>query len=91
MVSDFYYPNVGGVENHLHFLSLQLISMGHTIVIVTHAYPDKDVFSGIVTTKDGIKVYYLNLWVLYSQCTMPNIGLNLHIYRYKSINAGAYS
>jgi hypothetical protein len=29
MISDFFWPNVGGVESHIYQLSLQLMRMGH--------------------------------------------------------------
>lgn len=29
MVSDFFYPNFGGVENHIYQLAQCLISQGH--------------------------------------------------------------
>lgn len=29
MVSDFFYPDVGGVENHIYMLSTELIKRGH--------------------------------------------------------------
>ena len=31
MVSDFFYPNVGGVESHLHHLSQRLVHIGHKV------------------------------------------------------------
>ncbi len=31
MVSDFLYPNAGGVENHIYQLSQCLISQGHKV------------------------------------------------------------
>lgn len=31
MVSDFFYPNFGGVENHVYQLSQCLISQGHKV------------------------------------------------------------
>ena len=31
MVSDFLYPNAGGVENHIYQLSQCLISRGHKV------------------------------------------------------------
>ena len=33
MVSDFLYPNAGGVENHIYQLSQCLISRGHKVVM----------------------------------------------------------
>ncbi|XP_051938356.1 phosphatidylinositol N-acetylglucosaminyltransferase subunit A isoform X5 [Hippocampus zosterae] len=38
MVSDFFYPNMGGVESHIYLLSQCLIEKGHKVVVVTHAY-----------------------------------------------------
>ena len=53
MVSDFFYPNMGGVETHIYQLSHCLIERGHKIVIITHAYEDR---SGIRYLTGGIKV-----------------------------------
>lgn len=33
MVSDFFYPNFGGVENHIYYLSQCLIKLGHKVTI----------------------------------------------------------
>jgi len=34
MVSDFFFPNVGGVENHMYQLSQCLIRKGHKVNVV---------------------------------------------------------
>lgn len=31
MVSDFFYPNFGGVESHIYYLSQCLIKLGHKV------------------------------------------------------------
>lgn len=31
MVSDFFYPNFGGVENHIYYLSQCLLKFGHKV------------------------------------------------------------
>lgn len=31
MVSDFFHPNVGGVENHIYMLSATLLKRGHKV------------------------------------------------------------
>lgn len=56
MVSDFFYPNTGGVEAHIWQLSQCLIKLGHKVIVITHAYGDR---VGIRYMADGLKVYYL--------------------------------
>lgn len=60
MVSDFFYPNMGGVESHIYQLSQCLIEKGHKVVIATHAYGHR---SGVRYLTNGLKVYYLPLQV----------------------------
>jgi phosphatidylinositol N-acetylglucosaminyltransferase subunit A len=55
MVSDFFYPNVGGVENHVYMLSQCLLNTGHHVVIVTHAHGDR---TGVRYLTNGLKVCY---------------------------------
>ena len=31
MMSDFFYPNMGGVENHIYQLSQHLLTRGHKV------------------------------------------------------------
>lgn len=45
MVSDFFHPNIGGVESHIYHLAQNLMKMGHRVVILTHAY-QKDIGGG---------------------------------------------
>ncbi|RKP08669.1 hypothetical protein THASP1DRAFT_34611 [Thamnocephalis sphaerospora] len=68
MVSDFFYPNMGGVESHLFHLSQQLIRRGHKVIVVTHAYGNR---AGVRYVTNGLKVYYLPAWVGYQQATPP--------------------
>lgn len=63
MVSDFFYPNMGGVESHIYQLSQCLIEKGHKVVIATHAYGDR---RGIRYLTNGLKVYYLPLQVCFA-------------------------
>ncbi|XP_019740245.1 phosphatidylinositol N-acetylglucosaminyltransferase subunit A isoform X4 [Hippocampus comes] len=60
MVSDFFYPNMGGVESHIYLLSQCLIEKGHKVVVVTHAYGHR---KGVRYLTNGLKVYYLPLQV----------------------------
>eukprot|EP00775_Hariotina_reticulata_P007529 gene7529-7739_t len=68
MVSDFFYPNFGGVENHIYQLSQCLISQGHKVVVLTHAYGD---CGGVRHLTNGLKVYYLYRRPIHAQSTMP--------------------
>lgn len=78
MVSDFFYPNMGGVENHLFCLSQCLMNRGHKVIIVTHAYDDR---AGVRWLAGGLKVYYLPVLVMYNQCTLPTFVGNLWVLR----------
>ncbi|KAG8807735.1 hypothetical protein FRC17_004292 [Serendipita sp. 399] len=70
MVCDFFHPNVGGVENHIYILAVNLLRRGHKVVIVTHTYPPSR--SGIRWLVPGLKVYHVPLKVLISNATLPN-------------------
>ncbi|KAM8977033.1 phosphatidylinositol N-acetylglucosaminyltransferase subunit A [Pelodytes ibericus] len=79
MVSDFFYPNMGGVESHIYQLSQCLIERGHKVIIVTHAYGDR---KGIRYLTKGLKVYYLPLKVMYNQSTATTLLHSLPLLRY---------
>ncbi|XP_054822323.1 phosphatidylinositol N-acetylglucosaminyltransferase subunit A isoform X2 [Prosopis cineraria] len=70
MVSDFFYPNFGGVENHIYYLSQCLLKLGHKVVVVTHAYGNR---SGIRYMTRGLKVYYVPWRPFFMQNTLPTI------------------
>ena len=65
LLSDFFFPNVGGVERHMYMIGQHLIRRGHKVrtttltqvIVITHAYsPDR---VGIRYLSAGIKVYYV--------------------------------
>ncbi|CAN1253033.1 Phosphatidylinositol N-acetylglucosaminyltransferase subunit A [Linum perenne] len=68
MVSDFFYPNFGGVENHVYYLSQCLLELGHKVVVLTHAYGNR---SGVRYMTGGLKVYYLPWRPFLMQNTLP--------------------
>ncbi|GAB2285065.1 hypothetical protein Dimus_019521 [Dionaea muscipula] len=68
MVSDFFYPNFGGVENHIYYLSQCLLKLGHKVVVMTHAYGKR---SGVRYMTNGLKVYYIPWKPFLMQCTLP--------------------
>lgn len=70
MVSDFFYPNFGGVENHIYQLSQCLIDHGHHVVIMTHSYEDR---KGVRYLTNGLKVYYIPRLPFYASATVPTL------------------
>ncbi|XP_050893522.1 phosphatidylinositol N-acetylglucosaminyltransferase subunit A isoform X1 [Lathyrus oleraceus] len=78
MVSDFFYPNFGGVENHIYYLSQCLLNLGHKVVVVTHAYGKR---SGVRYMTGGLKVYYVPWRPFFNQNTFPTLYGTLPIIR----------
>jgi len=70
IVSDFFYPNDGGVETHIIQLATNLAANHHKVVVATHAYGDRH---GVRYMQPGFKVYYLPTPVFYNQCTLPSV------------------
>lgn len=54
LVSDFFYPQPGGVESHIYQLSQRLIDRGHKVIVITHATADR---TGIRYLTNGLKVH----------------------------------
>ena len=80
MASDFFYPNVGGVENHIYELSARLVSLGHKVIVVTRSYARTHRRGGVRYLRTGVKVYYAPVpdwWrgtsIPTSICTLPLI------------------
>lgn len=42
LVSEYYYPDVGGMPEHVHHLARALTRRGHRVTIVTTAFPDAE-------------------------------------------------
>ncbi|XLR38655.1 hypothetical protein S83_023315 [Arachis hypogaea] len=78
MVSDFFYPNFGGVENHIYYLSQCLLKLGHKVVVVTHAYGNR---SGVRYMTGGLKVYYVPWRPFVMQNSFPTLFPSLPIIR----------
>ena len=54
MVSDFFFPKVGGVESHMYQIACGLRARGHSVIVLTHAYPPD--YVGVVQLQCGLKV-----------------------------------
>ena len=78
MVSDFFYPNMGGVEMHIWCLGQCLIQRGHKVIVVTHCYEGRQ---GIRYMTNGLKVYYLPLMVFHDQVIFPTLCAFFPLFR----------
>ncbi|KAF8906762.1 glycosyltransferase family 4 protein [Gymnopilus junonius] len=75
MISDFFHPAVGGVENHIYMLSANLIRRGHKVIVITHSHgPDR---VGVRWLLPGLKVYYIPFLPIASSATLPNFFTSL--------------
>uniref|UniRef100_A0A182SMQ4 phosphatidylinositol N-acetylglucosaminyltransferase n=1 Tax=Anopheles maculatus TaxID=74869 RepID=A0A182SMQ4_9DIPT len=79
MASDFFYPNMGGVEEHIFNLSQCLLARGHKVIVITHSYGDR---KGIRHMTNGLKVYYIPIRVFYNQVVLPTMICNIPLLRY---------
>ncbi|TFK41447.1 glycosyltransferase family 4 protein [Crucibulum laeve] len=75
MISDFFHPNVGGVETNIYMLSANLIRKGHKVIVITHAHSPGRV--GIRWLLPSLKVYYLPFLPIASSATLPNFFTSL--------------
>ncbi|KAF5351110.1 hypothetical protein D9756_008314 [Leucocoprinus leucothites] len=75
MISDFFHPAVGGVENHIYMLSIELMKRGHKVIVITHGHkPDR---VGIRWLLPSLKVYYIPFIPIASSATLPNFFTSL--------------
>ncbi|PYH94861.1 phosphatidylinositol N-acetylglucosaminyltransferase GPI3 subunit [Aspergillus ellipticus CBS 707.79] len=78
MVSDFFFPQPGGIESHIYQLSTKLIDRGHKVIIITHAYKGR---TGVRYLTNGLKVYHVPFFVIYRETTMPTVFSFFPIFR----------
>lgn len=70
MACDFFFPSIGGVENHMYQLSVYLQRLGHKVIVITHCYKNR---IGIRFMGNGIKVYYVPFKPLPINIIVPNL------------------
>ena len=80
MVCDFFYPRLGGIENHIYSLSQHLIRLGHKVIIITHAYDDR---KGVryLPPVGNLKVYYCPILPMTDQDALPTFIATLPLLR----------
>jgi phosphatidylinositol glycan class A protein len=63
IVTDFYYPRLGGVEVHIYQLTVSLMRLGCKVIIVTHQHKNRQ---GIRYMGNGVKVVIcLSRFIIY--------------------------
>lgn len=85
MVCDFFYPRLGGVENHILSLSQELIGMGHKVIVITHAYGNR---KGVRYFAGPLKVYYCPIVPMTDQDALPTFVATLPLIRSILIREG---
>jgi phosphatidylinositol N-acetylglucosaminyltransferase subunit A len=78
MVCDFFYPNVGGVENHIWALSQSLIRRGHQVIVISHSYGDRQ---GVRYLPGPLKIYYCPITTMVSNAVVPTFTATLPLLR----------
>jgi phosphatidylinositol glycan class A protein len=78
MVCDFFYPRLGGVENHILSLSHHLIRLGHKVIVITHAYGNR---KGVRYLSESLKVYYCPIVPMTDQDALPTFLATLPLIR----------
>ena len=68
LISDFFYPKVGGVEVHIYQLAVSLIRLGCKVTVLTHHRKNRQ---GIKIMGNGIKVYFTPKVTIYDDSSMP--------------------
>ncbi|EEB09659.1 pig-A [Schizosaccharomyces japonicus yFS275] len=85
MVSDFFFPQPGGIESHIFQLSQRLIDLGHKVIVITHAYKDR---TGVRYLTNGLTVYYVPFYTIYRETSFPSIFSFFPIFRNIVIREG---
>ena len=68
LVSDFFYPKLGGVEVHIYQLATSLIRLGLKITVLTHHFSNRQ---GVKYMGNGLKVYYNPMISIYDSTSCP--------------------
>lgn len=79
MVCDFFFPRLGGVENHIYSLSQYLIRLGHKVIIITHAYGNR---KGVRYLPGPLKVYYCPILPMTDQDALPTFTATFPLLRH---------
>jgi len=84
LVSDFFYPRIGGVELHQYQLAQCLLQRGHKVIVITGTYAGRESATerqGVRYVTNGLKVYYCPQMSLYNQASMPTLYTFFPLFR----------
>jgi Glycosyltransferase len=92
LISDFFYPRLGGVEMHIFSLAQRLIAQGHKVIVITHAYQTpsaKSKRTGVRYLLPGpLKVYYCPILPMTDQDSLPTFSATFPIMRHIWLREG---
>jgi phosphatidylinositol N-acetylglucosaminyltransferase subunit A len=88
LVSDFFYPRLGGVELHQYSLAQCLLRRGHKVIVITGTYGDHNQRQGIRYLTNGLKVYYCPQMSIYNQASLPTLYSFFPLFRQIAIREG---
>ncbi|KAL7538288.1 hypothetical protein ACHAXR_008450 [Thalassiosira sp. AJA248-18] len=103
IVCDFFYPRLGGVENHIWSLAYSLLRLGHKVIVITHAYNcprdnyladdgkvliRKSKRSGVRYLPGGLKVYYCPFLPMTDEDCLPTFTVTFPLLRWIFIREG---
>lgn len=69
LISDFFFPSIGGVENHINSLAQCLTEQGHSVIVITHQHGTRE--AGTRSLAGGFKVYHLPFAPRCANCVLP--------------------
>lgn len=71
MVSDFFYPNMGGVEMHIWCLSQCLLQRNHKVIVITHSYEGNSMHASDCTIISNMLLCWRPVQVTVITITIP--------------------
>jgi phosphatidylinositol glycan class A protein len=87
LVSDYFIPQLGGIELHIYHLAQELIRLGHHVIVITRAYGNTRV--GIRVLNQCLRVYHLPMPIIHDgntfPCVFPSLPLLYDIYKREQI------
>lgn len=77
LVTDYFYPNTGGIETHVKTIGEELCKAGHTVVVITHKYKRH-----VGRMKIGLlTVYYLDIPIIACNTAFPTLFSSYILYK----------